>query len=83
MLSWEAPGVMLSSIECADDGRLFTRLWEASGEHQQIELAAGVPLQGARLADLMEREGEPLQVEGAAVRLTLRPFEIANVVLRP
>ena len=83
LLSWEDPGVLLSSIDCAEGGGLCARLWEASGDQQRIELTAGVPLKGAGLADLLGNRSESLEVDAGAVRLTLRPFEIANVVLLP
>ncbi len=73
-------GATLSAVKHADDGSddLVVRLYEHLGAHT----AAVLRLPGAKSAlraDLLERPGEPVPVDGDRVVLELRPFELVTL----
>jgi len=81
LLRFDSPGVILSSLEADAGGRLLARLWEADGKGRRIEIASDAHFKGARKADLLQRDRGELEVAGSGIKIQLRPFEIANLVL--
>ncbi len=81
--------VKLPDVDDADDvvadsdGALVLRLYEAWGRRGPVTVRMPWPLAGAARTDLLEREHEPLRVDGDRVELAMGPFEIATVVVRP
>jgi alpha-mannosidase len=76
-------GVIVESIKLADDrsGDVVVRLYEALGRRVSARVSAGFPIVGAHAVDLLERPlaGATAPVDGDAVELTLRPFQIATL----
>jgi len=79
------PGFVVETVKAADDGRgLILRGYEALGGRRRFRLQPGVAWRAAVRTDLLERDGEPLPVEGdGAITLTVRPFELVTLRLLP
>ena len=62
---------------------MVVRLYECHGGRARATLHTGFPLAGAEVNDLLERPlaGEQVSVEGGAVAVTLRPFQILTLRL--
>ncbi|MGW1407116.1 alpha-mannosidase [Streptomyces sp. NPDC002403] len=79
--------VVVTAVKLADDGSgdVVVRLHEAHGGRASARLTAGFALAGASVTDLLERPlaDETAEVEGDAVRLVLRPFQIVTLRLTP
>lgn len=80
------PDVVVECVKLADDrsGDVVVRLYEARGGRASTRLTAGFPLSAAAETDLLERPtAPPMQPRGAALELTLRPFQIRTLRLTP
>jgi len=75
-----SPGAMVSVME-RSGGEVLIRLWETGGEAREVELVLGWEAGEAHKADLLQRKGERLEVEGNRVAVPLRRFEIATVLV--
>ncbi len=73
-------GALVSVMERRGD-EVMLRLWETGGGPRTVELELGWDVSRAHKADLLERKGEELDVNGNRVTVPLRPFEIATVLL--
>ncbi|SHN29028.1 alpha-mannosidase [Streptomyces yunnanensis] len=80
------PALTIESVKLADDrsGDVVVRLYESRGSRATGTLTPGFPLAHATVTDLLER---PLREEEegptSELTLTLRPFEIRTLRLRP
>ncbi|MFR9725979.1 alpha-mannosidase [Streptomyces sp. MS19] len=84
LVSVDHEAVVVEAVKLADDGSgdVVVRLFESLGGRAVTTLAAGFPLAGAVLTDLLERPlPDAPAVDGG--RLTLRPFQIVTVRLTP
>jgi alpha-mannosidase len=79
----DAPNVCVEVVKSADDGSGATivRLYEAWGSRGPMTITVADDLRRAARTDLLEREIGALEVDGASVRLELRPFEIVTLRL--
>ncbi|GAA3757976.1 glycoside hydrolase family 38 C-terminal domain-containing protein [Microbacterium kribbense] len=77
------PAVIVSAVKLADDrsGDLVVRVYESRGGRAAASLT--LPAGEVVRADLLERPGETVPVRDGVARLTLRPFEIATLRVRP
>src|SRR5829696_847511 len=76
------PALVLDTIKRAEDSDvLILRLYEAHGGRGTARLKLGVPFSRACLADLLEDEGEELQVLDGEVELAYRPWQILTVAV--
>jgi alpha-mannosidase len=57
------------------------RLYEAHGARGTARLRLGLPVSAARFANLLEDPGEPAQVDGDAIAVPYRPYEIVTLVV--
>ncbi|MES4905753.1 MULTISPECIES: glycoside hydrolase family 38 C-terminal domain-containing protein [unclassified Streptomyces] len=88
LISVDQEGVVVEAVKLADDGSgdVVVRLYEAHGVRARATLTPGFPLASALVTDLLERPlDDPAshQVTDGTVRLTLRPFQILTLRLRP
>jgi alpha-mannosidase len=85
LVSVDVEAVVVEAVKLADDesGDVVVRLYEAHGGRAKARLTTGFPLASAVVTDLLERElpEESVHVEGGAVPLTLRPFQILTLRL--
>jgi len=76
------PGVELAWVKRAEDSdRLVLRLVEWSGRAATAVVTLRPIVRTAHTSNFLEDPGEPLPVTSHTVRLALRPFEIATVIV--
>ncbi|MFF2778490.1 alpha-mannosidase [Streptomyces sp. NPDC058052] len=92
LVATDDDAVVVDTVKLADDrsGDLVVRLYEAHGGRATALLTTGFPLESATVTDLLERpfaaggESGPVRETAAGhVSLTLRPFQILTLRLRP
>jgi alpha-mannosidase len=77
-----APGVELSWVKQAEDSdRVVLRLVEWNGRGATAVVTLRAPIRTAHRSNFLEDPGEPLPVTAHTVRLALRPYEIATIVV--
>jgi alpha-mannosidase len=82
LVSTDAPGLLIDTVKRAEDSdALVVRLYEAHGGRGTARLRVGVPFSGARFTDLLEEPGAEARVDGDAVLVPYRPFEIVTLAL--
>lgn len=80
--SVDAGNVTLETVKKAEKSdALVLRLYEHANARANATIHFGVPVKSAKLVNLMEDGGEPLEVRDNSVTLNLRPFEIATLML--
>jgi alpha-mannosidase len=85
-LRFDRPGVVLSALKPAESGDgLVLRFYEAHGSRGPVGIDLALPVARANRADLLEREGESVDLlstdAGTHLDIDLRPFEIVTLVL--
>ena len=80
----DAPGVVVETVKPAEDGSgdVVVRLYESKRTATRCVLTTALPLAGASETDMLESAAGELAVEGGAIALDLRPFEIKTLRLR-
>jgi alpha-mannosidase len=74
---------VLDTIKRAEDSdALVLRLYEAHGGRGTARVRLGLPFASARLANALEDEAEPLEVEGDTIVVPYRPHQIVTVLAR-
>ncbi|HEX5898549.1 MAG TPA: glycoside hydrolase family 38 C-terminal domain-containing protein [Solirubrobacteraceae bacterium] len=82
--STDAPGLLIDTVKRAEDGdALIIRLYEAHGGRGTARLRVGIPFAEAWFTNLLEERLAPAEVDGEAVVIPFRPFEIVTVALGP
>jgi len=81
--SADDPNLVLDTVMRAEDSdALVLRLYEAHGARGTARVRLGLPFTAARLANALEDEGEPLEVDGDTIVVPYRPHGIVTVVAR-
>jgi alpha-mannosidase len=76
------PNLVLDTIKRAEGGdALVIRLYEAHGARGTASLRLGFPVHSARFANLLEDPAEPARVEGDAIEVPYRPYEIVTLLV--
>ena len=87
IIECESGAVVVDTIKPAEDGDgIIVRLYESHGSHVRTTLKFAGPPVSARVVNLLEEplDGEAgLEQTGDGIRLTLRPFQILTLRLRP
>ena len=82
-LNVENDGIMISTIKEAEDSdEIVLRLYEVDGKAQKAVVCMEKEIKAACRIDLLERELDPLKVEGNQVEIALSPYEITAVKVR-
>jgi alpha-mannosidase len=81
LVAAEGLPLVLGSLKAAEDGNgVVLRLHEPHGARGEATLRFARPVQSVERVNLLEEpEGEPVAVEGDAVRLSARPFEVVTL----
>jgi len=80
--SVDAGNVTLETVKKAEKSdALVLRLYEHGNARAKATIKFGVPVKSAKVVNLMEEGGEAVEVRNNSVTLTLRPFEIATLML--
>ncbi|HEY3240664.1 MAG TPA: glycosyl hydrolase-related protein, partial [Acidimicrobiia bacterium] len=82
------PAFVVETLKRADDGDGFiVRGYEALGSHRTVRMSATLPFTRVTRTDLLERDhpdgGEVVLDAGGGLTLSLRPFELVTLRLRP
>lgn len=81
-VSVDRSGVSIEAVKKADrEDSIVVRLCEIAGQRGPARVTVDAPFTVAMRTDLLERDLEPLDVDGASVGLTLRPFELVTLKL--
>ncbi|MGW0736081.1 alpha-mannosidase [Streptomyces sp. NPDC002851] len=85
LITVDDPAVTVESVKLAEDrsGDVVVRLYESRGGRSRTRLTASFPVARAELTDLLERPLHPAETDEHGLTLTLRPFQILTVRLRP
>jgi alpha-mannosidase len=76
------PNLVLDTIKRAEDGdALVVRLYEAHGARGAASLRLGLPVKSAHFANLLEDQGEAARVDGDAIEVPYRPYEIVTLLI--
>jgi alpha-mannosidase len=83
LASVDDPNVVLDTIKPAEDSdAVVLRLYEAHGARGTARVELGFDFSSAVLANALEEEREPLEVDGAEIVLPYRPHQVATVLVR-
>ncbi len=75
--------VVVETIKVADDGDgLIVRLYEAHNQRGSVGLHFIRPISSAIETNLLEREIGPVAIDGATVRVDVRPYEVKTIRVR-
>jgi alpha-mannosidase len=78
----DAPGVVLDTVKRAEDGdALVLRLYEAHGGRARARVRLGLPFTGARRSNLLEDDLGPVEVDGDAIVIDVRPWQIVTLLV--
>ncbi|MEI6167999.1 MAG: glycosyl hydrolase-related protein [bacterium] len=78
----EACGSVIAAVKKAEQGAgLVVRLQEQRGQSEEVSLSLPRGFRHAILVNLLERQPKRLAVRQGQVRVTLRPFQIATVLM--
>jgi alpha-mannosidase len=76
-------GLVLDTIKRAEDSdALVLRLYEPHGGRGEARIRLARPVAAAARANLLEDEGEPLELRDGEIVVPFRPWEIVTVVAR-
>ena len=87
LVTIDQPGVVVEAVKLAQDGSgdVVVRLYEALGQRVHARLEAGFEAAGVVETDLLERDvnaAAVTAVQGGAVDLELRPFQLITLRLK-
>ncbi|MEN3282214.1 MAG: alpha-mannosidase [Solirubrobacteraceae bacterium] len=78
------PNLVLDTIKRAEDGdALVIRLYEAHGARGAATLQLGLPVRSAHFANLLEDQDQAAGVDGDAIAVPYRPYEIVTLLVTP
>ncbi|MFJ9038111.1 alpha-mannosidase [Streptomyces sp. NPDC102406] len=85
LVTVDDPAVTVESVKLAEDrsGDVVVRLYESRGGRATATLTASFPVAGADETDLLERPLKPASTSDTGLALSLRPFQILTLRLRP
>jgi alpha-mannosidase len=82
LVAVDDPNLVLDTVKRAEDSdAVVLRLYEAHGARGAARLHLGFPFATARLADGLEEDGDPLELDGDAVVLPYGPHQLLTVKL--
>ena len=77
-----APGLVLDTVKLAEDSdALVLRLYEAHGGRGRARVRLGLPFSSARRSNLLEDDLGPAEVDGDAVIVDFRPWQIVTLLV--
>jgi alpha-mannosidase len=83
LASVDDPNLVLDTIKPAEDSdAVVLRLYEAHGARGTARVRLDRPFAKAALANALEEEREPLELDGAEIVLPYRPHQVATVLVR-
>ncbi len=85
LVTVDDPAVTVESVKLAEDrsGDVVVRLYESRGGRADAWLTASFPVERAQVTDLLERPLGAARTDARGLALSLRPFQIVTLRLRP
>ncbi|MDG4861718.1 glycoside hydrolase family 38 C-terminal domain-containing protein [Streptomyces sp. T-3] len=85
LIKVDNPAVTVESVKKAEDrsGDVVVRLYESRGGRATATLTASFPVATAEVTDLLERPLRPAETSEHGLAVSLRPFQILTLRLRP
>ena len=84
LIEVDAPQVIIETIKRAEESNaVVVRLFEAWGGRCRARVRTSLPVSGAFLCDLLERERQQVAVHDGGVELDFTPFKIRTLKLVP
>ncbi|SDJ61002.1 alpha-mannosidase [Streptomyces indicus] len=85
LVTVDDPAVTVESVKLAEDrsGDVVVRLYESRGGRARARLTASFPVARAEVTDLLERPLGAADADAEGLTLSLRPFQIVTLRLRP
>jgi alpha-mannosidase len=82
LASVDDPNLVLDTVKRAEDSEaIVLRIYEAHGARGTARLRLGFPVTAARLANGLEEDGDPLELDDGEIVLRYRPHELLTVKL--
>jgi alpha-mannosidase len=82
LIEVDTPQVIVEAIKRAEDSdAVVVRLYEAWGGHCRARVRTTLPVKGATLCDLLERERSAVEVHHGELELELGPFKVLTLKL--
>jgi alpha-mannosidase len=79
----DRPGVSIEALKPADDGDgVILRICEVHGRRRPARVRLNLPLRPVERTDLLERPAGPVDTDGGAALVGLRPFELVTLRFR-
>ena len=84
LLSVSSPNVIIETIKRAEDSDgIIVRLYESQRKRGPVQLRAGFRVEAAWETNLLEENQSELSVDNDSVTLSLRPYQIMTLRLKP
>ncbi|MFI6944051.1 alpha-mannosidase [Streptomyces sp. NPDC050418] len=85
LITVDDPAVTVEAVKLAEDrsGDVVVRLYESRGGRATARLTASFPVARAEVTDLLERPLGAADTDAEGLTVTLRPFQIMTLRLRP
>ncbi|WP_199546837.1 glycoside hydrolase family 38 C-terminal domain-containing protein [Streptomyces sp. N35] len=85
LVTVDDPAVTVEAVKLAEDrsGDVVVRLYESRGGRARARLTASFPVARAEVTDLLERPVGGAETDATGLTLSLRPFQIVTLRLRP
>jgi len=76
--------IVVSCVKESEDSQgIIIRMYDATGEGAQAELILGFEADKACEVDLMEKEIAQLELENGKIKMSVKPFEIKTIAIKP
>ncbi|MEV0091338.1 glycoside hydrolase family 38 C-terminal domain-containing protein [Streptomyces sp. NPDC050738] len=81
----EHDAITVEAVKLAEDrsGDVVVRLYESAGDRATARIQVGFPVVSAQVTDLLERPLRDADTDEAGLEVSLRPFQILTLRLRP
>ncbi len=80
----EPDNIVMSCLKLAEDSdEYIMRIYDAAGKETKVELVFGFDVQQAYETDMLERTRNPLSPGGNRLNVSLRPYEIKTIAIKP
>lgn len=80
VVSVDRPGVSVEAVKLADAGAaIVVRICEVWGSRGLARVSLNAPFTSVARCDLLERDLAPVDTDGSAVEIELRPFELVTL----
>ncbi|GAA1365862.1 alpha-mannosidase [Streptomyces beijiangensis] len=85
LVNVEHPAITVEAVKLAEDrsGDVVVRIYESAGDRAEAGIQVGFPFVSAQVTDLLERPLHDADTDERGLTVSLRPFQILTLRLRP